>query len=512
MIESNGRHLLDSRIKNVVIVGGGTAGWMTATALARTMGHQLNIRLVESDAIGIVGVGEATIPAIRLFNAMAEIDEDEFLRETKASFKLGIEFQNWGKLGDRYMHAFGQFGQSLGLLEFYQFWLRARQEGVAKPFGQYSLTEVAAQAGKFARLSHIPNTALEGITYAFHFDAGLYAKFLRSIAEGIGVVRTEGIINSVERRGEDGFVQSVALESGEVIEGELFIDCSGFRGLLIGQSLGVGNDNWSHWLPCDRAIAVPCENGPKLRPFTQSIAHQAGWQWRIPLQHRTGNGHVFCSEFMSEDEATDILLRNLEGKPLADPRVIRFTTGMRERAWEKNVVALGLASGFLEPLESTSIHLIQNGIAKLMSMFPDKSFNPALMDEYNRKVAFEYERIRDFIILHYHANQRDDSPFWTRCREMAIPETLKTKIDIFKATGKIYRDQEELFVEIGWFQVMTGQNIVPDTYHPMADAISHQELKYFMSDIETIVARTASGLPSHEDYIASSCTPAPVAA
>jgi tryptophan halogenase len=497
-----GQVLADSRIKDVVIVGGGTAGWMAATALARTMGHQLNIRLVESDAIGIVGVGEATIPAIRLFNAMAELDEDEFLRATKATFKLGIEFHNWGKLGDRYMHAFGQFGQSLGLLEFYQFWLRALKEGVAKPFGHYSLTEVAAQAGKFARISRIPNTALEGITYAFHFDAGLYAKYLRSIAEGIGVTRTEGTIKSVERSGDDGFVKSVTLESGEMITGELFIDCSGFRALLIGDALGVGYDDWSHWLPCDRALAVPCENGPRLRPFTQSIAHQAGWQWRIPLQHRTGNGHVFCSEFISEDEAAAVLLKNLEGKALAEPRLIRFTTGMRQRAWEKNVVALGLSSGFLEPLESTSIHLIQNGIAKLLSMFPDRSFNPVLINEYNRKVAFDYERIRDFIIFHYHSNQRDDSPFWKRCREMEIPEALKAKIDIFKATGKIYREQEELFVEIGWFQVMTGQNVVPQTYHSMADAISNDELKNFMADVESIVARAASGLPTHEDYIA----------
>ena len=507
-----GQVLADSRIKDVVIVGGGTAGWMAATALARTMGHQLNIHLVESDAIGIVGVGEATIPAIRLFNAMAELDEDEFLRETKATFKLGIEFHNWGRAGERYMHAFGQFGQSLGLLEFFQFWLRARKEGVARPFGHYSLTEVAAQAGKFARLARIPNTALEGITYAFHFDAGLYAKYLRKVAEGIGVTRSEGIINSVERDGESGFVKSVTLENGEVIEGELFIDCSGFRALLIGQELGVGYDDWSHWLPCDRALAVPCENGRRLRPFTQSIAHHAGWQWRIPLQHRTGNGHVFCSDYISEDEAAHVLLSNLEGKPLAEPRLLKFTTGMRQRAWEKNVVALGLSSGFLEPLESTSIHLIQNGIAKLLSMFPDRSFNSTLIAEYNRKVAFDYERIRDFIIFHYHANQRDDSPFWKRCREMEIPEALKTKIAIFQSTGKIYREQEELFVEIGWFQVMTGQNVVPDTYHSMADEISHEELKNFMSDIEAIVARTASSLPNHEDFIAALCAAAPAMA
>ncbi len=491
----------EGRIRDVVIVGGGTAGWMAATALARTMGEQLDIRLVESDAIGIVGVGEATIPAIRLFNAMAEIDEDEFIRETKASFKMGIEFLNWGKLGDRYMHAFGQFGQSLGLTEFFQYWLRARAEGVAKPFGHYSLTEVAAQMGRFSRLARIPNTALEGVTYAFHFDAGLYAKYLRRIAESIGVTRTEGVVRSVERDGESGHVQSITLESGEVVAGDLFIDCSGFRALLIDGAMGVGYDDWRHWLPCDRAYAVPCENGPRLRPFTQSIAHQAGWQWRIPLQHRTGNGHVFCSDYISDDEAAKVLLDNIEGKPLGEPRLIKFTTGMRKQAWDKNVVALGLASGFLEPLESTSIHLIQNGIAKLLSMFPDKSFNPVVTDQYNARVAYDYERIRDFIILHYHANQRDDSPFWKRCREMAIPDTLKAKLDLFKATGKVIREQDELFVEIGWFQVMTGQNIVPATYHPMADGISLEELANFMADLEAIVGRAAAQLPTHEEFI-----------
>ena len=502
--------MADNRIRNVVIVGGGTAGWMAATALSKTIGRQLDIRLIESDEIGIVGVGEATIPAIRLFNALADINEDEFIRATQATFKMGIQFQNWGRLGETYMHAFGQFGQSLGMLEFFQYWLRASKEGTAGNLWDYSLNATAATAGKFARLPTIPNTRLEGVTYAFHFDAGLYARYLRGVAEGRGVRRTEGKIVSVQQRPEDGFIQSVTLESGEVVEGELFIDCSGFRGLLIEQALGAGFDDWGHWLPCDRAIAVPCENTGPLRPYTQSIAHSAGWQWRIPLQHRTGNGHVFCSDFMSEDEAASILLANIEGPKLAEPRTIKFRAGMRRKAWDKNVVALGLASGFMEPLESTSIHLVQNGIAKLLSLFPDKGFDPVGIAEYNRKVSFDYERIRDFIILHYYANQRTDSPFWKRCREMAIPETLQTKLELFRSTGRIFREHEELFIEIGWFQVLTGQNIEPETYHPLADAISGEQLKQFLSDLKSIIGTAASRLPSHEQFIAANCAAKPV--
>lgn len=478
---------------------------MAATALSRTIGHQLNIRVVESDEIGIVGVGEATIPAIRLFNALADIDEDDFVRATQATFKLGIEFKNWGKLGESYMHAFGQFGQSLGVLEFFQYWLRAKREGIADRLWSYSLNETAARSGKFARMPRIPNTQLDGITYAFHFDAGLYARFLRGVAESSGVTRTEGRIVSVEQRSEDGFVRAVTLENGASVEGDLFIDCSGFRGLLIGEALGVGYEDWTHWLPCDRAVAVPSENVGRLRPFTQSIAHRAGWQWQIPLQHRTGNGHVYCNEFISEDEATATLLANLEGPPLAEPRTLRFTTGMRRRFWDRNVVALGLSSGFMEPLESTSIHLIQNGIAKLLSLFPDKGFAPSAIAEYNRKVTFDYERIRDFIILHYFANQRSDSPFWIRCREMTIPNTLQAKLDLFRATGRIFREHEELFVEIGWFQVLTGQNVEPGSYHPLADAITADELKSFLADLMAIIGTAAAKLPSHEDFIAARC-------
>jgi len=468
------------------------------------MGDQLRIRLVESEDIGTVGVGEATIPAIRLFNGLVRIDEDEFIRATQGSFKLGIEFQNWGRIGECYMHVFGQLGQSLDLIEFWQYWLRGRKEGVAGPLGDYSFNETVARAGRFARVPRIPNTQLDGLSYAFHFDASLYAKFLRGHAERNGAVRTEGKIVDVRLNPENGHVSSLLLESGETISGELFIDCSGFRGLLIEQALKTGYVDWSHWLPSDRAIAVPTANVGPIRPYTQSIAHRAGWQWRIPLQHRTGNGHVFSSAAMSEDEATQILLDNVEGEPLADPRTIAFRTGMREQAWNRNVIALGLSSGFLEPLESTSIHLVQNGIAKLISHFPDRNFAQANIDTYNRRIAWDYERIRDFIILHYTANQRDE-PFWQGVREMELPQTLADKLALFRATGRIFREQEELFTEVGWFQVLTGQNVVPDTYHPLADVLTRDELAGFLNDLRTIISAPVSRLPTHAEFIAHQC-------
>lgn len=494
----------DSRIRDVVIVGGGTAGWMAAAALSATMGEQLRIRLIESDEIGIVGVGEATIPAIRLFNGLVGIDEDQFLRATQGTFKLGIEFQNWGRIGESYMHGFGQIGQSLDLIEFWQYWLRGRREGVASELGRYSFNQAAAREGRFARVSRIPNTQLDGLSYAFHFDASLYARFLRNISEQRGVQRVEGKIVDVDLHPETGFVRSVRLASGEEHQGELFIDCSGFRGLLIEQALQTGYEDWSHWLPCDRAIAVPTANVGQPRPYTQSIAHPAGWQWRIPLQHRTGNGHVFSSAWMGEDEATRILLDTVEGQPLADPRTISFQTGMRKKAWNRNVVSLGLSSGFIEPLESTSIHLVQNGIARLISHFPDRGFAQANVDAYNRPIAYEFERIRDFIVLHYTANQRDE-PFWKAMQEVELPPVLRDKIDLFKATGRIFREQEELFTEVGWLQVLIGQNVVPDTYHPLADVLTREELAGFLRDIETIVSAPALRLPIHADFIAQHC-------
>ncbi|NJC04274.1 tryptophan halogenase [Sphingomonas kaistensis] len=489
------------RISKVVIVGGGTAGWMSAALLGRTFGRTLDITLVESDEIGTVGVGEATIPPILVYNQALGIDEAEFLRETRGTIKLGIEFQNWGTLGHRYMHAFGDVGHYHGLSPFVHYFLRAKAAGLADRLGDYSLGERAAYAGRFGHLPRVPNTPLAGLNYAYHFDAGLYARYLRRIAEGHGVTRQEGLIQSVERDGESGHVQSVVLADGSRIEGELFLDCSGFRALLIGEAMGVDCQDWTHWLPADRAWAVPTENVGEPRPYTQSIAHQAGWQWRIPLQHRTGNGHVFASAFMGEDEARDVLLANLEGKPIAEPRLLKFTTGRRERFWEKNVVSIGLSSGFLEPLESTSIHLIQSAVVKLSTLFPDAGFDPAYADEFNRQMTAEFDGVRDFIILHYHANQRTDAPMWTACREMAVPDSLKDRIDLFRDTGRIFRHGRELFHEVGWLQVMLGQGIEPRRYDHMADALPQAELDAFLANLKTVMAGTVSRLPTHRQFL-----------
>lgn len=504
--------MTDNRIRKLVIVGGGTAGWMTAALFAKLFRDTLSITLIESEAIGTVGVGEATIPPIQTYNQALGFDENDFIRQTQGTIKLGIEFQNWSRLGDRYMHAFGGIGHHHGLSPFVHYFLRARAAGSKDSLWDYSLNWLASNAGKFDRIDRIEGTPLAGLNYAFHFDASLYAKFLRAYAEQAGVVRHEGKIIDVTLRGSDGFIESVTLEGGAKVGGELFIDCSGFRGLLIGDTLQVPYIDWTHWLPCDRAIAVQSENVGEPRPYTQSIAHQAGWQWRIPLQHRTGNGHVFSSRHMSEDEATSILLGNLEGQPITDPRTLRFTIGRRERFWERNCIAVGLSSGFLEPLESTSIHLIQSSIVKLATLFPDLSFEPAYVDEYNRQVIDEIEGIRDFIILHYHANQRTDSAFWRSCAEMSVPDSLVRRISLFRETGRIFREQNELFHEVGWLQVMMGQNIIPERYDHMADALPDSDLNEFLANLKTIMTGVVSRLPSHAEFIARNCIAQPVAA
>jgi tryptophan halogenase len=493
-------------IQNIVIVGGGTAGWMTAAALSTMLGARYNIRLVESEEIGIVGVGEATIPMIQRFNRVLGIDESEFMRETMGSFKLGVEFVNWGKLGDRYMHGFGRLGQDLATVPFDQYWQKMRRVGKAAPLEEYSITRLAAKANKFMPARHdVPNSPLGDITYAYHFDASLYAKYLRKLSEARGVVRIEGKILRATQREPDGHIDAVELENGTRVEGELFIDCSGFRGLLIEQALHTGYEDWTPWLPADRALAVPCESVAPLTPYTRATAHKSGWQWRIPLQHRTGNGHVYCSRFISDDEAAATLLANLDGKPLADPRLIKFQTGMRKLAWNRNVVAVGLASGFLEPIESTSIHLIQSAIQRLIDFFPDRGWSSIDRDEFNRQTRFDYERIRDFIILHYHLNQRTDSAYWLECANMSIPDTLRHKMDLYRAHGRVVRTDNELFSEVAWIQVFEGQNMPIDGYHPLVDAQSEDDIAEYLDGIRGVIAKCVDVMPSHDEYIARTC-------
>lgn len=495
-----------NNIQQVVIVGGGTAGWMTAAALSKIVGSFTKIILIESEQIGTVGVGEATIPSIRLFNKLLGLDENEFLRKTKGSIKLGIEFSNWGQQGDAYLHAFGNLGLDLGMAKFYQYWFRQRQADDVSSLWDYSFNAQAAKLNRFEPKDGIEGTPLGGLTYAYHFDAGLYAAYLREISERQGVKRIEARVDSVQQQAQSGHIKSVTLDDGKQVSGDLFIDCSGFRGLLIEQTLGAGFDDWSHYLPCDRAIAVPCESADELLPYTKSIAHQAGWQWRIPLQHRIGNGHVFCSDFISNEDAERILLDNLDGKATADPKLIKFTTGMRKKAWVKNCVAIGLSGGFMEPLESTSIHLIQSGISRLLTLFPDQDFSQYDINEFNKQTEFEFERIRDFLILHYKATRRTDSEFWRHCAEMSIPDSLAERIALFKSHGRLFRDNDELFTDVGWVQVLVGQGILPTRHHPIADAISTSQCEKFLTDLKQIFANEAVKLSRHSDYISSIST------
>jgi tryptophan halogenase len=483
-----------------VIAGGGTAGWMVAAAFAHLLEGGYRLRLVESDEIGTVGVGEATIPQIRLFKDALGMDEDALLQATDGTFKLGIEFVGWREPGHRYMHAFGAVGRDVGLITFQHYWLRARTMGLARSLDHYALNEVAARKGKMHRGSPLTARTIPDLPYAYHFDASLFAKTLRSFAERLGVERDEGRILGVELK-ETGDVAALALDGERRIDGDIFIDCTGFRALLIEQTLQTGFDNWSHWLPCDRALAVPSERTEALLPYTQSIAREAGWQWRIPLQHRTGNGLVYCSRYWSDQQAADALLANLDAAPIAEPRPLRFTAGKRRQAWNRNVIAMGLASGFLEPLESTSIHLIQSAISRLLQLLPGRTVADADRREYNRQTDFEMERIRDFLILHYTLNDRPE-PFWQACRDMALPDTLARKLELFAANGRITREHEELFTEVGWLQVLIGQGAEPAGHHPIADTIDPDELAEYMRMIELLYAREADAMPSHADFVA----------
>jgi len=495
----------------IVVVGGGASGWMTAAALSKVLQGKYAITLVESDEIGIIGVGEATIPMISLFNRLLELDENDFVRLTQGSFKLGIEFVNWARLGDRYIHGFGVVGQEQATVDFHQYWLKQYLAGKAKGLEHYSINTAACLQNKFMRPRlDVPNSPLSQIAYAFHFDASLYAKFLRGYGEARGVQRVEGKIVDVATRASDGHVTALTLASGQRVEGELFIDCSGFRALLIEGTLKTGFEDWSHWLPCDRAVAVPCASAKEITPYTRATARQAGWQWRIPLQHRIGNGHVFSSKFISEDEATAVLMSNLDGAPLADPRPIRFTTGRRKLAWNKNVVAIGLASGFLEPLESTAIHLVQMGIAHLLTTFPSGGFEAADRDQFNRMMRQEYEWVRDFIILHYKATERNDSAFWNYCRTMDVPQSLTDRMNLFRSHGRIYREGNELFTKLSWLQVMQGQRVDPASYHPLVDLRSEAEIQEYLDEVEGVIKACVEVMPLHSRFIADNCAAAPV--
>ncbi|HEY8327531.1 MAG TPA: tryptophan halogenase family protein [Rhodanobacter sp.] len=495
----------DPRIRRLVIVGGGTAGWMAAALLAKALGVGVAIRLVESAEIGTVGVGEATIPQIRHINRFLGIDEDDMLRAAHGTYKLGVQLNGFGRLGDSYLHAFGDLGLPLGLTPFHHYWLRAVQErsrADAPDLWAYSLNAAAAAENRFAPLETVPDSPLGGIRHAYHFDASRYAQYLREhIAPG-AVQRTEGKVVDVRLRADDGFIESLRLDNGEIVEGDFFIDCSGFRGLLIEGALNTGYENWQHWLPCDRALAVASAPGGPMRPYTQASARTAGWQWRIPLRHRVGNGHVYCSRFISDDEAAAQLLANLETEPLGDPRPLRFVTGMRALAWNRNCLALGLAAGFMEPLESTSIHLVQSGVSRLLAMFPDRHCEQQLVDEYNRQTRFEYERVRDFLILHYKATERTDTPFWQQCGAMDIPPALARRIELFRRTGMVFREGDELFTESGWVQVLLGQRIEPERHHPLADALTAEQLDGFLADIRTLVGRAKNTLPPHHEFVA----------
>ena len=496
-------------IRKIVIVGGGTAGWMAAAALTTLRGKdEVEICLVESDEIGTVGVGEATIPPLIAFNKMLGINEDQFIAATKGTFKLGIEFLNWGALGERYFHPFGPHGQDFRGVHFHQLYMRAAQQRAMPDIQNWSMSAVAANFGRFARPSPDARLPLSQLGYAFHFDAGLYALFLRRLAENAGVTRVEGKIVVSTQDSENGHVRSIALADGREIEGDLFIDCSGFRGLLIEEKLGTGYDDWSKWLACDRAVAAPCSLSGVPDPFTRSTALSAGWQWRIPLQHRMGNGMVYSSAHLDRDEAEAMLVGNLEGDILAEPRHLSFTAGRRRCAWNKNVVSLGLSSGFVEPLESTSIQLIQSGIIKLIALFPDRRFISAERDEYNRQMQTVFEDVRDFVILHYKATRRNDTEFWNYCRNMDVPDSLATKLELWRSKGRLFREGFELFGTASWVSVLFGQGEIPQETEPAVDAIDQDIANDALEKMRLSYRQMAEHMPSHAEFIAQSCTAA----
>lgn len=491
----------------VVIAGGGTAGWMMAALMGKLLGKRLDIKLVESEEIGTVGVGEATIPALLTFHNLLGINEAEFMAATNATFKLGINFEGWKAIGEDYFHSFGSTGNDHWSAGFQHFWLKGREMGLSRPYTDYNPETVAAFANRFA---HVQRGALN---YAYHLDASRYAKFLRAMSEANGVQRIEGKIARVLKHEVDagaaraGDIAALQMEDGSRIEGDLFIDCTGFRSLLLGEALGVGYEDWSYWLPCDRAVAVQTASVREAWPYTRSIAHRFGWQWRIPLQNRVGNGLVYSSKELSDADAPDMLLQNVEGEAMTKPRLIRFTPGQRDKVWERNCVAVGLAGGFVEPLESTSIHLIQRHAIRLMQLFPAGGISQADVDEFNLQSKRDLEHIRDFIVLHYHVNARNDSALWKHVREMELLPSLRHRIELFRETGRVFRPSDELFAENSWIQVMMGQGITPQRHHPVADLMGREELQKFLSDIEVRAQRLVASLPAHQGYVSQLCAP-----
>lgn len=495
-------------IKNIVIVGGGTAGWMTAAALSRlTAQKRINVTLVESEQIGTIGVGEATIPPFQDFNRLLEIDEAEMMAAVGGSFKLGIQFVNWGAIGDSYIHPFGNYGYQIDGISFHHIWHKYKTLGDKRPIQVFNIETMAAHMGRFARTEDYAREDLPPINYAYHIDAGKYAKFLRAYSEKRGIIRQEGKITEVKQDAQSGYIQSVKMENGDEIAGDLFIDCSGFHGLLIEKTLATGYEEWTKFLPCNRAIALPCdrEDGSGPLPYTRSTAHSAGWQWQIPLQHRNGNGHVYSSEFMSDDEALDVLVKNIVGKPGAEPNRVRFTAGKRNKFWNKNVVAIGLSAGFVEPLESTAIHLIYTSINKLIALLSLDGISQYQEDTYNRLTEKEYNRIRDFIILHYKATKRNDSPFWDYCRNMEIPDSLAEKMELFRHNGQIFREEDELFTETSWAAVMLGQGVEMKGHNAMAEALKEPKTKAEIDEIEQSIRYVVGHMPEHGDYLKKYC-------
>ena len=495
---------VQNQIKEIVIVGGGSAGWMTAAALSSLLSPQnVTLTLIESDKIGTVGVGEATIPDMLNFNAILGIDEAEFLKATNGTFKLGIEFIDWGRKGESYIHPFGNIGVDMNGIDFHQYWLHAKAGGNAAPLQDYSICAVASEHHKFTMPTPNPRSLLSHLKYAYHIDATLYAKYLRGYAEARGVKRIEGKVEDVELHAESGNISGLKMEDGSQINGDFFFDCTGFRSLLSGDALNARFTDWSHWLPCDTAQTVASKREGPLLPYTKATAKSAGWQWRIPTQHRTGNGHIYCSEYMSDDDAVESLIEGLDSAPIGEPRKIKFKTGFRDSLWTKNCIAVGLSAGFLEPLESTSLFLIQQGISRFISLFPSADFSDVVRDEYNKQMRKEFHQVRDFIILHYVATERDDSPFWNYCRNMSVPDSLKAKMDLFQNAGRIFRYDDELFSKPSWTAVCLGQNIIPKVTDPIVSALPAEQVQHSLNSMRRAMIQAAEKMPDHDEFLQS---------